>query len=41
MMRERITDAELLALFPGQTIALVGAPGEQRLMVTEPGTSRN
>ena len=38
---ERITDAELLALFPGQTIALVGAPGEQRLMVTDPGTSRN
>jgi len=38
---ERITDAELLALFPGQTIALVGAPGEQRLMVADPGTYRN
>jgi hypothetical protein len=38
---ERITDAELLALFPGQTIALVGAPGEQRLMVAGPVTTRN
>jgi len=38
---ERITDEELLALFPGQTIALVGAPGDQRLMVAAPGTSRN
>ena len=38
---ERITDAELLALFPGQTIALVGAPGEQRLMVADPGTREN
>jgi hypothetical protein len=38
---ERITDAELLALFPGQTIALVGAPGEQRLMVSSPGSYRN
>jgi len=38
---ERITDAELLALFPGQTIALIGAPGEQRLMVADPGTYRN
>ena len=38
---ERITDEELLALFPGQTIALVGAPGDQRLMVADPGTFRN
>jgi hypothetical protein len=38
---ERITDAELLALFPGQTIALVGAPGDQRLIVADPGTYRN
>jgi hypothetical protein len=38
---ERITDAELLALFPGQTIALVGVPGEQRLMVADPGTRQN
>ena len=38
---ERISDAELLALFPGQTIALIGAPGEQRLMVADPGTYRN
>jgi hypothetical protein len=38
---ERITDEELLALFPGQTIALVGSPGDQRLMVAGPGASRN
>ncbi len=38
---ERITDAELLALFPGQTVALIGAPGEQRLMVADPGAHRN
>jgi hypothetical protein len=38
---ERISDAELLALFPGQTIALVGAPGEQRLIVTDLRTHRN
>jgi hypothetical protein len=38
---ERITDADLLALFPGQTIALVGAPGEQRLMVANPEAHQN
>jgi hypothetical protein len=36
---QRITDAELLALFPGQTVALVGAPGDQRFLVldSQPG----
>jgi hypothetical protein len=30
---EEIDDAQLLALFPGQTVALVGPPGEQRLIL--------
>jgi hypothetical protein len=28
----QITDEELLALFPGRSLALVGPPGQQRLM---------
>lgn len=28
----RVTDDELLALFPGRSVALIGRPGEQRLV---------
>lgn len=30
---EEIDDAQLLALFPGQTVALIGPPGDQRLIL--------
>jgi hypothetical protein len=29
----QISDAELLALFPGQTVALIGPPGNQQFLV--------
>lgn len=30
---KQISDAELLALFPGQTVALIGPPGKQQFLV--------
>ncbi len=37
---ERIGDKELLALFPNQSIALIGAPGHRRLLVFAPSPSQ-
>lgn len=34
-----ITEAELLALFPDRPVALIGKPGEQRLLVFSKGVS--
>ncbi|MGD0015059.1 MAG: hypothetical protein ABSD56_11655 [Bryobacteraceae bacterium] len=34
-----ITEAELLALFPNRPVALIGKPGEQRLLVFSRGVS--
>ena len=38
---EKIGDQELLALFPKQSIALVGAPGERRLLVFAAPSAQN
>ncbi len=36
---DQIGDRELLALFPNQTVALVGGPGQQRLLVLDKSQS--
>lgn len=38
---ELIDDAQLLALFPGQTVALIGPPGDQRLLVFQEPPARS
>lgn len=38
---KRISDAELLALFPGQTLALIGPPGNQRLLILSEAPASN
>ena len=35
-----ITDEELFALFPGRSMALVGKPGEQKLVFLDGGSAR-
>jgi len=35
-----ITEAELLALFPDRTVALIGKPGQQRLLVFDKPAAR-